>query len=202
MPPSDTIHRHDRPATRRRPAVALALPLLVLGAAMTLVTPTGARAATHAVGIGDGFFAPPAMTVGVGDTVTWTNDDDSPHTVTAAGAFDSGNLDPGQTFSFTFTEAGTYTYVCQYHDEMVATITVVAASAPASQAPAAGTTSAPNDGAQPDTALFEPAADRGPAAWLTPLLIGLGLVSFAVAVAPQRGLRPVRRRGPAVGWRR
>src|SRR5918992_217092 len=86
------------------------------------------RAAAHAVEIGDGFFSPASLTVSVGDTITWTNGDDSPHTVTGS-AFDSGNLDAGQTFSFTFEEAGTFAYACQYHDEMVGTITVVAGSA-------------------------------------------------------------------------
>ena len=70
-----------------------------------------ARSATHAIEIGDGFFSPAALTVSVGDTVTWRNVDDSPHTVTASGAFDSGNLNGGQTFSHTFDEAGTFTYV-------------------------------------------------------------------------------------------
>ena len=71
-------------------------------------------------------FSPGELTINVGDTVTWTNDDDSPHTVTADdGQFDSGNMGEGATWSFTFTEAGTYDYKCNYHSSMTATITVV-----------------------------------------------------------------------------
>jgi hypothetical protein len=52
----------------------------------------------------------------VGGTVTWSNDGQSAHTVTAnSGSFDSGNLDPGQSFSHTFTQPGTFAYYCQYH---------------------------------------------------------------------------------------
>ena len=146
----------------------------------------------------------------VGDTVTWTNTDDSPHTVTAeGGAFDSGNMDPGAIFSFTFTQPGTYTYRCDYHSDMQATIVVQAAAAPQ---PAAPGTSAPStapatDAAhaagrhaddQPDTALPAPAAV---AAWLTPLLIGLGLVALAFGLFPLRPAR-VAREDRQAGWRR
>ena len=66
-------------------------------------------------------FSPEELTINVGDTVTWTNDDDSPHTVTADdGQFDSGNMGEGATWSFTFTEAGTYDYKCNYHSSMTA----------------------------------------------------------------------------------
>src|SRR5688500_11725524 len=99
-------------------ASAIALVLLGLpGAAPSLTGQSVARGATHAIEIGDGFFSPASLTVTIGDTVTWTNVDDSPHTVTASGAFDSGNLNGGQTFSHTFDETGTFTYVCVYHDE-------------------------------------------------------------------------------------
>ena len=71
-------------------------------------------------------FSPGELTINVGDTVTWTNDDDSPHTVTAEdGQFDSGNMGEGATWSYTFTEVGTYDYRCDYHSSMTATITVV-----------------------------------------------------------------------------
>ncbi|MDG6900613.1 MAG: cupredoxin domain-containing protein [Nitrososphaerota archaeon] len=72
-------------------------------------------------------FTPNSITVviGVNNTVTWTNNDNSPHTVTAdGGSFDSGNLAPGATFSFTFTTAGTYKYHCVYHPWMTATVVV------------------------------------------------------------------------------
>jgi plastocyanin len=72
-------------------------------------------------------FSPESITVvlGVNNTVIWTNDDSSPHTVTANnGAFESGNLAPGQSYSFTFTTAGVYQYHCTYHPWMVGTVVV------------------------------------------------------------------------------
>ena len=55
----------------------------------------------------------------------WTNKDSMAHTVTASnGAFDSGNLDQGAKFSFTFTQEGTYDYVCTYHANMKGQIVV------------------------------------------------------------------------------
>lgn len=76
-------------------------------------------------------FSPPTITVvvGVNNTVTWTNNDVSPHTVTANdGTFSSGNLAPGQSFTFTFTTPGTYMYHCTYHPWMVAKVIVKAGS--------------------------------------------------------------------------
>jgi len=191
-----------------------------LVAAAALGGAPAAHAATQSVTIGDGFFEPAALTVTAGDTVTWTNADGSPHTATAnGGGFDSGNLDPGATFSFTFSEPGTYTYVCRYHDEMVATVMVVpAASAPtvsgAAQQPAgaaeppagtapppAGASTGAADAAagQPNTALPLPSDAAEP---LAAVLIGLGLVAFAFALFPPHqpvAPAPGRRRG---GWRR
>lgn len=70
-------------------------------------------------------FAPTSLTVKVGDKVTWTNKDVEAHTVTAdQGAFDSGVVAVGQSFSFTFTKAGTYSYHCDIHPTMRATIIV------------------------------------------------------------------------------
>jgi plastocyanin len=77
------------------------------------------------VTIKDYAFTPPTLTVPAGTIVTWTNDDAVPHTATAQdGSFDSGNLNPGQSYSFTFPTPGTYPYVCQYHAGMQGTIVV------------------------------------------------------------------------------
>ncbi|MBW3591173.1 MAG: cupredoxin domain-containing protein [Actinobacteria bacterium] len=70
--------------------------------------------------------------VSAGDTVIWVNEEEStPHTVTAgseddpSGKFDSGNLDSGDTFEFTFEEPGTYEYYCDIHPgSMSGTVTV------------------------------------------------------------------------------
>jgi plastocyanin len=61
----------------------------------------------------------------MGTTVTWTNDDGVNHTVTSdQGAFDSGPLATGQTFSQTFNQAGTFTYHCTIHPSMQGTVVV------------------------------------------------------------------------------
>ena len=70
-------------------------------------------------------FSESTITISVGDTVTWTNLDSAPHTATEDnGVFNSGTLNNGDTFSFTFTAAGTYTYHCAIHPSMTATIIV------------------------------------------------------------------------------
>jgi predicted lipoprotein with Yx(FWY)xxD motif/plastocyanin len=61
-------------------------------------------------------FAPKTLTVAPGTTVVWTNGDSAAHTVTADdGSFESGNLNHGATFKFTFSKAGTFAYYCTYH---------------------------------------------------------------------------------------
>jgi len=78
-----------------------------------------------AVNIADFAFTPQVLEIPVGTTVTWTNNDSAQHTATAGnGAFDSGVLAQGDTFSFTFTEAGTYDYICSLHPNMTGQIVV------------------------------------------------------------------------------
>ncbi|HLG62304.1 MAG TPA: cupredoxin family copper-binding protein [Ktedonosporobacter sp.] len=88
--------------------------------------PTTAPAANgNSITIANFAFAPASLTVKVGTKVTWTNNDSATHTVTdLKGAFDSGDLPTGQSFSFTFTKAGTYNYHCAIHSSMTATIIV------------------------------------------------------------------------------
>jgi plastocyanin len=84
----------------------------------------------------DTAYQPNPVQVSVGDTVTWTNDDTQPHTVTSGqngqpdGRFDSSPnfnplLAPGDTFSHTFTEAGQYPYYCALHPNQVGRVTVI-----------------------------------------------------------------------------
>ncbi|MDA4124628.1 MAG: cupredoxin domain-containing protein [Thaumarchaeota archaeon] len=75
-------------------------------------------------------FAPGSVTVviGVNNTIIWTNADQAPHTVTATdNSFNSHNMDPGATFEFTFTHAGTFQYGCSYHGWMHGTVIVKSA---------------------------------------------------------------------------
>jgi len=71
------------------------------------------------------FYSPTNYTVTVGSTVTWVNQDTVTHTVTENnGLFDSGPLPPGTSFSYTFTQTGSYSYSCAYHPWMVGMIIV------------------------------------------------------------------------------
>jgi len=75
------------------------------------------------------YYSPPTITVvmGVNNTVTWVNNDDAPHTVTAKdGSFNSGNLNAGQSWTYTFKTPGTYAYFCSYHPWMKGTVIVKA----------------------------------------------------------------------------
>jgi plastocyanin len=88
---------------------------------------TSARSihATHNVSIQGFAFNPTPLTIQVGDTVTWTNLDSAPHTSTSAtGVWNSGTLTKNQSFSFTFTQAGTYAYLCNIHTSMTGSIIV------------------------------------------------------------------------------
>ena len=79
--------------------------------------------------ISDFKFTPGSLTVHVGDTVTWTNDGPSQHTATANDhSFDTGTLQKGQSASHTFSQAGTFAYICTIHPFMHGTIVVLAAS--------------------------------------------------------------------------
>ena len=70
-------------------------------------------------------FKPATLTVPVGTTVTWISRDDEPHTVTSAeDVFASPGLDADETFSYTFSTPGTYTYHCKLHPHMTGTIIV------------------------------------------------------------------------------
>jgi plastocyanin len=83
--------------------------------------------AGNAVAIKNFAFAPEALTVKVGTTVTWTNQDSDAHTVTSQGSggpLSSAALATGQSYSYTFTKPGTYSYLCTIHPFMTATVTV------------------------------------------------------------------------------
>jgi len=70
-------------------------------------------------------YSPNPVSISVGGTVTWTNNDSTAHTATADnGSFSSGNIAPGGKFSQTFSTAGTFTYKCTIHPNMVGTVTV------------------------------------------------------------------------------
>jgi LPXTG-motif cell wall-anchored protein len=92
------------------------------------------------VAIKDFSFGPSAVTVHVGDTVTWSNQGPSPHTATGSG-FDTGTLNKGQSGSHTFGAAGTFSYHCTIHPFMKGTVTVVASTASNGSSGSGGSTS-------------------------------------------------------------
>jgi plastocyanin len=106
-------------------------------AGVTTITAAGGNTTATTVSIvpdssalTDTAYQPNPLQINVGDTVTWTNDDSQPHTVTSGeGATPDGRLDssimaPGATFSHTFTEGGEYPYFCLLHPNMVGTVSV------------------------------------------------------------------------------
>jgi len=103
--------------------------ILALGAIAGLVVAVAAasQAAETQVKIDNFTFNPRQVTVRAGDTVTWVNGDDIPHTVTSKTlVFRSHALDTDDKFSFTFTKPGTYDYFCSLHPMMTGSIVVEA----------------------------------------------------------------------------
>lgn len=88
--------------------------------------PSLAQAAggTATVKIADFDFAPAALTVAPGTEVKWTNAGQALHTVTGDGGLDSGTLRSGQGYRHTFNDVGTFSYVCDFHPDMTATVKV------------------------------------------------------------------------------
>jgi plastocyanin len=113
-------------------------------------------------------FEPAMVMIEPGTTVTWTNAGNRPHTVTADdGSFDSGRLDPGEQFSFTFNETGTFTYVCGFHPEMQGSVMVAAAQA--SQTDDLEVATAVPGDSQADTSAAAPSDAAGPVQNITPI---------------------------------
>jgi plastocyanin len=104
---------------------------LVYGAlaAVALTLAAAAQAAEMQVTIDNFTFGPQELKVKAGTTVTWTNRDDIPHTVTSDKlVFRSKALDTDDKFSFTFTTPGIYKYFCSLHPHMTGSIVVEAAA--------------------------------------------------------------------------
>lgn len=107
--------------------------------------PGPAAAATQQVMMQDYAFSPAALTVRVGDTVTWMQHDEAPHdvvTTSAPVAFRSPRLSSGQSWSYTFQQPGTYSYYCSVHPDMRASVTVLPAPTTAAAKPAPTTPAA------------------------------------------------------------
>jgi plastocyanin len=87
--------------------------------------PVATRSGLHDVSIGGFTFGPAVMKVAVGQSVTWTNADDSPHQVTLT---QTGTRTPvllkGDSTSISFSEPGTFGYICGLHPNMKGSVEV------------------------------------------------------------------------------
>ena len=169
---------------------------------------TAARAAANgSVTISDFRFTPAQITIDQGDTVTWTNDGPTAHSATAPdGSFDTGIFQAGQSRSHTFSDAGTFSYICTPHPNMHGTIVVRASQSggdtPDSSAGDGGGTGGSSDtgsgaeAAQSDdgSSLPSTGSDAGAMLVLGALMLLLGVAVHRRARAEQP--RPAGR----IGW--
>jgi plastocyanin len=105
--------------------IAIVLTACSSGGATTSKTTASSTYSGNTVSIANFAFSPATLPIPAGTTVTWTNNDSTTHTVTSDnGVFDSGNLAPNATFSYTFSNAGTFAYHCSIHTSMTGKIVV------------------------------------------------------------------------------
>jgi LPXTG-motif cell wall-anchored protein len=155
-------------------------------AAMLISAPAVSAQDEMTVSIQDFFFDPDQLSVAPGTTVTWVNEGQAPHTTTADdGTWDSGTLQPGEDFSFTFDQPGTYTYHCSIHPEMTASVKVsgggeatssASASMSASASPSASASASPSASASASVSPSLP--DTGGTS--LPLLAAVALVGLGI----------------------
>lgn len=95
------------------------------GGTNTSKAPVSVGGSSESVAIRGFAFAPGNLQVPAGAMVTWTNEDDAPHTATAKdGSWDTGILHKGESKTLTFDKAGDYSYYCTVHPSMVARLQV------------------------------------------------------------------------------
>jgi amicyanin len=123
-----TLISHFRSAAARfavSRAVIVAMLIGPIVGAMLAVASVAAQDVTDVITVDNFTFTPPELTVAVGRTVKWVNHDDIPHTVANKDkAFRSQALDTDDSYSFTFTSAGTFDYFCGLHPHMVGKVIV------------------------------------------------------------------------------
>ena len=100
------------------------------GGSSAALNPVAEPAAVDRVEIEEFLFAPEAVTVAVGSTITWTNRDSAPHTATSGaaakpnGVFDTDIITKGQSKTVKLTKPGTFAYYCGLHPFMHGTLIV------------------------------------------------------------------------------
>jgi plastocyanin len=146
--------------------------------------PAAHAAADPGVTIADFNFNAATVTIHTGETITWTNDGPSSHTATASnGSFNTGILKKGASASHTFTQPGTYSYICQIHPFMHGTVVVLAAAVtPTTSTPTTSTPAAPT-GAPASGSSTPPATPTAPATAAVPQASGPTLPRTGLNVA-------------------
>src|SRR5581483_7022633 len=144
--------------------------MVALMSPVAAASPTLAQGTQQTINMGDNFFDPISATVAPGTTVTWMNNGTVEHTVNADnGSFVSPLMEPGDTFSQTLNAPGVYTYFCDIHSEMSATLTVAAA----------GGQTAPTAVALPAQAAPQPTVAPTPASASAPSSVAVTMQGFA-----------------------
>jgi LPXTG-motif cell wall-anchored protein len=163
---------------------------------------TAPAAGDPGVAIADFHFSPSTTTIHVGDTITWSNSGPSSHTATATnGSFNTGILKKGHSASHTFTQAGTFAYVCQIHPFMHGTIIVLASttttttSATTSTPTTTPTATTPTATTPTATTAAATPAPAGPTLPNTGFNVLSGLSAGLVLLGTGAALRRTRRRG-------
>lgn len=184
-------------------AVLLGVTFIALGAAFG-AGQRPASAANASVSIADFAFSPATVTVSVGDTVTWTNNDAGvPHTVSSDSGSElaSGQLSGGASYQKTFSAAGSYAYHCDIHPSMTGQVVVTGAAAtatstlaptntPTATPPPAATVTATATAAAAATATSQAPATNAPTA------AGTSAVTNTPAAGTTPALTPTRAPGP------
>ena len=124
-----SLINHLRPAAARftpgRTVLGAMLLGPMLGAMLAFAAVAAQDTADAVVNIDNFTFSPKPLTVAVGTTVKWVNHDDIPHTVANKDKlFRSKALDTDDSYSYTFTSAGTFDYFCGLHPYMVGQVIV------------------------------------------------------------------------------
>lgn len=131
------LYVNPPPSTSAQTVPSSELTFTNLGASATTTTTSATSAPTSGIVVNvdipsdNGYpfaqYTPQVITVviGVNNTVVWTNHDVIVHNIlTASGLFASGDMGPGTTYTYTFTQAGTYPYYCSYHPSMAGVVIV------------------------------------------------------------------------------
>ena len=164
--------------------------------------PKARKAASASVTMGDLFFSPTSVSIAVGDTVTWQNTGQAPHNATADdGSFKTPTINNGESASHTFTQAGTFSYICTIHPQMKGTVRVLASSGGGGNGGGGGSSSSSSGSANSEASAVASPGAAGDANTLPMTgmsigglaLVGLGLLALGL-IARQADRERSRRR--------